>query len=84
MKLLNCHIENFGVLSGFDFDFSEGLTVICKENGFGKSTFAAFIKAMFYGMPETSWKTSANDMIRGKAANMVDFLSSNIKERDIV
>lgn len=53
MKLLNCHIENFGVLSGFDFDFSEGLTVICKENGFGKSTFAAFIKAMFYGMPRT-------------------------------
>ena len=51
MKLLRCHIENFGVLSNFDFDFSSGLTVIYRENGFGKSTFAAFIKAMFYGMP---------------------------------
>lgn len=53
MKLLRCHIENFGVLSNFDFEFSSGLTIVCKENGFGKSTFAAFIKAMFYGMPRT-------------------------------
>lgn len=43
------HIENFGVLSGFDYEFPEGLAVICRENGFGKSTLAAFLKAMFYG-----------------------------------
>ncbi len=51
MKLIRCHIENFGVLSNFDFDFAVGLTTICQNNGFGKSTFAAFIKAMFYGFP---------------------------------
>ncbi len=51
MKLLKCHIENFGILSGFDYTFQEGLTVIREANGFGKSTLAAFIKAMFYGMP---------------------------------
>ena len=44
MKLLRCHIENFGVLSGFDYEFESGLTVICRENGFGKSTLAAFLK----------------------------------------
>ena len=38
MRLLRCHIENFGVLSGFDYEFESGLTVICRENGFGKST----------------------------------------------
>lgn len=43
MRLLRCHIENFGTLSDYDFDFSSGLTTICEENGFGKSTFAAFI-----------------------------------------
>lgn len=53
MKLIRCHIENFGVLSDFDFSFAEGLTTICQINGFGKSTFAAFIKAMFYGFPRT-------------------------------
>ena len=35
MRLLRCHIENFGVLSGFDYEFPEGLAVICRENGFG-------------------------------------------------
>lgn len=53
MKLLRCHIENFGVLSGFDQEFTEGLNVLCRENGFGKSTLAAFIKAMFYGLPKS-------------------------------
>ena len=53
MKLIRCHIENFGVLSDFDFVFADGLTTICQSNGFGKSTFAAFIKAMFYGFPRT-------------------------------
>lgn len=53
MKLIRCHIENFGVLSGFDYTFADGLTTICESNGFGKSTFAAFIKAMFYGFPRT-------------------------------
>ena len=50
MKLLSCHIENFGKLSGFDYEFQDGLNTIKEENGFGKTTFASFIKAMFYGM----------------------------------
>lgn len=61
MKLLRCHIENFGVLSGFDYEFESGLTVICRENGFGKSTLAAFLKAMFYGLPRTGARTAANN-----------------------
>lgn len=50
MKLLKCHIENFGKLSNFDYIFKSGLNTIKEENGFGKTTFASFIKAMFYGM----------------------------------
>lgn len=30
MKLIRCHIENFGVLSDFDFVFDDGLTTICQ------------------------------------------------------
>ena len=50
MKLLKCHIENFGKLSNFNYEFNEGLNTIKEENGFGKTTFADFIKAMFYGL----------------------------------
>ena len=50
MKLLKCHIENFGKLSNYDYTFQDGLNTIKEENGFGKTTFASFIKAMFYGM----------------------------------
>ena len=50
MKLLNCHIENFGKLSNFDYKFKDGLNTIEEDNGFGKTTFANFIKAMFYGL----------------------------------
>lgn len=50
MKLLNCHIENFGKLHDFSMDFTDGANIICEENGWGKSTFAAFIRAMFYGL----------------------------------
>ena len=50
MKLVKCHIENFGKLENFDYEFTDGLNTIKQENGFGKTTFASFIKAMFYGL----------------------------------
>ena len=49
MKLIKCHIENFGKFSNASFDFKEGLNVFCEDNGWGKSTLSAFIKVMFYG-----------------------------------
>ena len=51
MRLISCHIENFGGLSDFDMAFDAGLTVLRRENGFGKTTLAEFIRAMLYGFP---------------------------------
>ena len=51
MKLISLYIENFGGLHGFSLNFSEGLTTVCRPNGFGKTTLAEFIRAMFYGFP---------------------------------
>jgi len=51
MKLISCKINNFGTLRDFSFDFSGGLNTFYRENGFGKSTLADFIKVMLYGMP---------------------------------
>lgn len=50
MKLLSCHIENFGKLHNVDIALHEGLNTVLRENGFGKSTFAAFVRIMFYGL----------------------------------
>lgn len=50
MKLIRCYIENFGKFHKYSHDFENGLNVIKEDNGFGKTTFATFIKAMFYGL----------------------------------
>lgn len=54
MKLVSLYIENFGGLSRYSLDFEDGLTVIEEANGFGKTTLAEFIRAMFYGFPRKS------------------------------
>lgn len=57
MKIIKCHINNFGKLSDFTYDFDSKLNLINEENGFGKSTLCAFLKAMFYGFNNTRSKT---------------------------
>lgn len=54
MQIKKIHISNFGKLHEMQMDFSEGLNVINGENGWGKSTLAAFLKAMLYGMDVTT------------------------------
>ena len=49
MKLYTCHVENFGRLHDLDLDFREKLHVVREDNGWGKSTLAAFLLVMFYG-----------------------------------
>ena len=49
MKLLNMHVDNFGGLHDYTCNFDEGLNVILEDNGWGKTTMAAFLKAMLYG-----------------------------------
>ena len=49
MKLISCHIENFGKLSDLRVDFVEGINLFHEMNGWGKSTLAAFLRVMFYG-----------------------------------
>lgn len=65
MKLIRLHVENFGKLHDFDYSFDKGLNVLLEENGWGKSTLAAFIKAMLYGMPASS-KQSLDENERKK------------------
>ena len=65
MRLIRLHVENFGKLQGFDYSFDGGLNVLLQENGWGKSTLAAFVKAILYGMPASS-KQSLDENERKK------------------
>ncbi len=49
MRLIQCHIENFGKLRDVTIDFKEGLNAFSKQNGWGKSTLGAFLRVMLYG-----------------------------------
>lgn len=50
MKFIKAYVQNFGTLSSFSHTFGSSLDTICLENGAGKSTFVAFIRAMLYGL----------------------------------
>ncbi len=67
MRLLKLHVENFGALQGFDYEFEDGLNVLHQPNGWGKSTLVVFIKAMLYGLP-ASTKQSLDKNERKKYA----------------
>lgn len=49
MRLIECSIAGFGAFSDYRITFDEGLNVILQPNGWGKTTLAAFVKAMLYG-----------------------------------
>lgn len=54
MRLISCYITGFGAIKEYSYDFSGGLNAICQENGWGKTTFSVFLKAMFFGMDYSS------------------------------
>ena len=66
MLLKRCYVQGFGKLREFSYEFSQGLNVICTENGWGKSTFAAFLRAMFYGLPQAGARTKLDEAERRK------------------
>ena len=49
MKLISMHVDDFGGLHNYDYNFEEGLNVVLHDNGWGKTTMASFLKAMLYG-----------------------------------
>ncbi len=53
MRLIRAYIAGFGRLTETRIDYEKGLTALCMENGWGKTTLAYFHKAMFYGLDST-------------------------------
>jgi hypothetical protein len=49
MRLKRCKIDGFGKITNLENSFSDGLNCFFQKNEWGKSTFAAFLRIMFYG-----------------------------------
>ena len=69
MKLISCYIENFGNIRQRTINFDSALTSYCENNGYGKTTLAGFLKAMFYGLKQTT----ARDKELGERARFYPF-----------
>ena len=50
MIITSCYVENFGKLHQYSLELTQGMNILNEENGWGKTTLAAFIDAMLYGM----------------------------------
>lgn len=66
MKLVKCYVSSFGKLKDFTYDFNAGLNTIKQDNGWGKTTLATFIKAMFYGLNDSKRSVSENERVKFK------------------
>lgn len=63
MKINKIYIENFGCLHQYEKSFTSKINSIEEKNGFGKTTIANFIKAMFYGFTNSKKNINDNDRI---------------------
>ena len=82
MKLIECHVENFGNLHDYNYKFEDGVNKIREDNGYGKTTFASFIKAMFYGLDAgTSAKSDRKKYMPWQGGNYGGYIEFKIKRK---
>ncbi len=62
MKLNRLYIAGFGNLQDFTYEFTDGINVLAAPNGWGKSTLAAFLRSMFYGLGDSRARSVAENM----------------------
>ena len=79
MKLISCYVSSFGKLKDFSYDFSNGLNTIKQDNGWGKSTLATFIKAMFYGLNSSKRSVAENERIKFRPWNSIQKFGGHIE-----
>ena len=62
MKLISCHIASFGKFLNKDFDFKGDIITFKEGNGWGKTTLAAFLECMLYGMENGRGKSACSNL----------------------
>ncbi len=69
MKLKKCYVFSFGKLQNITFDLQDGLNTFKQDNGWGKSTLATFVKAIFYGLTDSKKNVAENERLKYKTWN---------------
>ena len=65
MRIDKINITEFGALKDRSFSLKDGINVFEGRNESGKSTIAAFIRFMLYGMPKKTASSELSDRERG-------------------
>ena len=90
MKILACYVENFGSLHHVKCSLRDGLNSLNEKNGWGKSTFAVFLRAMFYGLDNCKnsnnydakdYRKNLNPWQGGKFGGYIEFEAKDKKYR---
>ncbi|MBQ3255945.1 MAG: AAA family ATPase [Oscillospiraceae bacterium] len=83
MIITNIHIDLFGGIRDLDLDLTAGITLIEGENESGKSTLAAFLKFMFYGLSGRAKDGKPSERAKwlnweeGRAAGRIELVTEN-------
>ncbi len=80
MYIEKLHIDSFGKLSELDLDFSEGINIVEGPNESGKSTVAAFIKFILYGVSSKERKNILSWQ-SGRASGSLTLMSDDKRQR---
>jgi len=82
------HIDDFGCLHNYDYEFEDGLNVVLHDNGWGKTTMGVFLKAMLYGFGSRRSKDITENERRrylpwqgGKYGGSLDFEAEGVRYR---
>lgn len=67
MKIISVNITDFGGLSDFHLEFSEGLNIIEGRNESGKSTVLLFVMYMLFGIAKSSRKGTPGEFDKDRS-----------------
>ena len=67
MKIISVNITEFGGLSDFHLEFSDGLNIIEGRNESGKSTVLLFVMYMLFGISKTSRKGTPGEFDKDRS-----------------
>ena len=67
MKIISVNITDFGGLSDFSLEFSDGLNIIEGKNESGKSTILLFVMYMLFGISKTSRKGTPGEFDKDRS-----------------
>lgn len=78
MKILELNVFSFGGIKEEKIYLGDGLNCFVRENGYGKTTLAVFIKSIFYGLNDNKFSLKENERKKYKPWNSTEKFGGSI------